>query len=85
MSSDEYNNLLHNYLTPPSKSESEGQGFSGEGKSFIGTDEEWFKWINPVGNDWKNNGFNAGFNPNHSKSQPLQGHLKFYKACFWFI
>lgn len=81
MSSDEYNNLLHNYLTPPSKSESEGQGFSGEGKSFIGTDEGSGLNGLTAGNDMKNNGFN-GFNPNHSKSQSHKGNVNSTRHAF---
>ncbi len=70
MSDDEYNGLLRNYLTPPSKGE--GQGFSGEGQSFIGTGEgTGLNGLNK-GNGIKNNGFN-GFNPNPSKSQAHNG------------
>lgn len=72
MSDDEYNDLLRNYLTPPSKGE--GQGFSGEGKSFIGTGEgTGLNGLNS-GNGIKNNGFN-GFNPNPSKSQAHNGNV----------
>ena len=72
MSNDEYNNLLRNYLTQPSKGE--GQGFSGEGQSFIGTGEgTGLNGLNS-GNGIKNNGFN-GFNPNPSKSQAHNGNV----------